>query len=144
MKEDERIWAVKALLFEYVKSPSLRHIRDPHFVTKLAQDIVKRIDREKSAVGCWIPIEDLRQFLNQMPGPRLTTTDVAQRLRVLEDEGHHEYPREEFQAGCLALYDKEKVEGTELPAIIGLLRDHVEHEEEQPHRVAGDASTDAR
>jgi hypothetical protein len=69
MREDERIWAVKELLFDYVKSPSLRHIRDPHSVTKLAQEIVKRVDRGnsiwrkwdgqreivlKSAVGCWI------------------------------------------------------------------------------------------
>ena len=43
MREDERVWDVKELLFEYVKSPSLRHIRDPHALTRLAQEIVKRI-----------------------------------------------------------------------------------------------------
>jgi len=95
MREDERIWAVKELLFDYVKSPSLRHIRDPHSLIKLAQEIVRRIDRGnaiwkkwdgqrevllKSAIGCWIPVEDMRDFLNRMPGPPLTTTDVAQRL----------------------------------------------------------------
>lgn len=98
---DERIWAIKYLLFDYVKSPSLRHIRDPHSVTKLAQEIVKRIDRGnaiwgkwdgqrevvlKSAVACWIPIEDMRDFLNRMPGPPLTITDVAQRLKAFEEE----------------------------------------------------------
>jgi hypothetical protein len=41
------------------------------------------------------------------------------------------YPDEELQPGCLALYEKEKAEGTELPAIVGQLRDHVEHEEER-------------
>jgi hypothetical protein len=42
-----------------------------------------------------------------------------------------DYAQEEFQPGCLALYEKEKAEGTELPAIIGLLRDHVDREEQR-------------
>jgi hypothetical protein len=82
MKDDERVWAVKELLFDYIKSPSLRHIRDPHAVSRLAHEIVRLIDRGnsiwqkcdgqrevllKSAVGCWIPIADLRDFLNRMP-----------------------------------------------------------------------------
>jgi hypothetical protein len=148
MREDERNWAVKELLFDYVKSPSLRHIRDPHSLTKLAQEIVRRIDRGnsiwgkwdgqrevllKSAVGCWIPVEDLRGFLNQMPGPPLTMTDVVQRLKAFEDEEYYAYPKEELQPDCLALYEKEKAVGTELPAIIGLLRDHLEREEERLH-----------
>ena len=148
MADDERVWAVRELLFDYVKSPSLRHIRDPHSVIKLAQEIVRRIDRGnsiwrmwdgqrevllKSALGCWVPIEDLRDFLSRMPGPALTITDVAQRLRAFEDEEYHAYPKEELRAGCLALYEKEKAASTELPAIIGLLRDHVEREEERLH-----------
>ncbi len=60
----------------------------------------------------------------------LTTTDVAQRLKAFEDE-LSTYPDDELQAGCLALYEKEKAEGTELPAFIGQLRDHVEREEER-------------
>ncbi|MEO3430701.1 hypothetical protein AAFN88_17740 [Pelagibius sp. CAU 1746] len=147
MAEDERIWDVKRLLFEYVKSPSLRHLRDPHSIHKLARDIVKAIDRgnsiwtkwdgqrevvAKAAVPCWIPVEDLRDFLNRLPGPQLTTTDVEQRLRAFEEEDHFfELPNEELQAGCLALYEQEKTQGTELPAIIGLLRDHIEREEER-------------
>ena len=146
MREDERIWTVKELLFDHVKSPSLRHIRDPHSLTRLAQEIVRRIDRGnsiwrkwdgqrevllKSAVACWIPIEDLCDFLNRMPGPHLTTTDVAQRLKAFEEEEYFSYPNEELQLGCLALYEREKAGGTELPAIIGLLRDHVEREEER-------------
>lgn len=146
MTEDERVWAIKELLFDYVKSPSLRHIRDPHSIVRLAQDIVRRIDRGnsiwrkwdgqrevllKSAIGCWIPVEDMRDFLNGMPGPRLTTTDVAQRLRAFEEEEYYAYPKEELQPGCLAIYETEKAAGTELPATIGLLRDHVEREEER-------------
>lgn len=145
MRDDERVWTVKELLFDYVKSPSLRHIRDPHSVNRLAQEIVRRIDRGnsiwrkwdgqrevllRSAVGCWIPIEDMRDFLNRMPGPPLTTADVAQRLKAFEDE-EHAWPDEELQPGCLALFEHEKAEGTELPAIIQLLRDHLEREDER-------------
>jgi hypothetical protein len=145
MTEDERVYAVKEILFDYVKSPSLRHIRDPHSVSRLAREIVTRIDRGnsiwrkwdgqrevllKSAVPCWIPIEELRDFLNGMPGPSLTTTDVAQRLKAFEEECS-DYSQEEFQSGCLALYEKEKALGTALPAIIGLLRDHVNQKEER-------------
>lgn len=145
MSEDERVWAVKELLFDYVKSPSLRHIRDPYSVSRLAQAIVKCVDRGnsiwrkwdgqrefvlRSALGCWIPVEDLRSFLNDMPGSSLTKTDVAERLKALEEE-QHEYPNDDLQAGCLALYEKEKAEGTELVAIIRLLRDYAEGEEER-------------
>jgi hypothetical protein len=146
MREDERIWAVKELLSDYVKSPSLLHIRDPHSIIRLAQEIVRRIDRGnsiwrkwdgqretvlKSAIGCWIPIEDLRDFLNRMSGPQLTSNDVSQRLKAFEDEDYTSYPNEDLRGGCLAIYDKERGEGTELPAIIGLLREHVENEEER-------------
>ena len=137
MREDERIWAVKELLFDYLKSPSLRHIRDPHSLIRLAQEIVRGIDhgnsiwrkwdgqREvllKSAVGCWIPIEDLREFLNGMPGPQLTKTDVAERLRAFEEEEYFSYPKDELQAGCLELYEEEKAEGTELRPSLGSSR----------------------
>jgi hypothetical protein len=49
--EDECFWAVKNLLFDYVKSPSPRHIRDPDSVTRLAAEIVKQIDRGNSDSG---------------------------------------------------------------------------------------------
>jgi len=145
MKDDERVWTVRELLSDYVKSPSLRHIRDPYSVNRLAQEIIRRLDRSnsiwrkwngprevllKSAIGCWIPVEALRDFLNEMPGPALTRTDVAERLKAFEVE-EHEYPDDDLQSGCLALYEKENAEGTELPAIIGLLRDHIEREDER-------------
>lgn len=51
-------------------------------------------------------------------------------MRAFEDEGYFSYPQEELQLGCLTIYEREKAMGTELPAIVGLLRDHVESEEE--------------
>ncbi len=146
MREDDRAWSVKDLLSDYVRSPSLRHIRDPHSLHKLALEIVKFLDRGhsiwtkwdgqrelllKSAACCWIPVADLREFLNRLPGPQLTLTDVTQRLAALEEEDPYSYSKEELQPGCLAIYEKEKADGTELPAIIGLLRNHVQQEEER-------------
>jgi hypothetical protein len=145
MREDERISDVKGLLFNYVRSPSLRHIRDPHSLHRLAIDIVKRLDRGnsawkkwddqreallKSAMPCWIPVDALRDYLNGMSGPALTRADVSGRLKAAQEE-QYEFPDEELQAGCLALYEREKAEGTELPAIIQVIRDHLEREEER-------------
>ncbi len=87
----------------------------------------------KSAALCWIPIEDLLAFLNELPGPPLTKTDVAQRLRAFHEEPYDPYPNEDLQAGCLALYELEKAEGTELPAIVGALQEFLEPEEQRLH-----------
>ncbi len=82
MTEDECIWAVKELLFDYVKSPSPRHISDPRSMIKLAQEIVRRIDRGnaiwrnwdgqrevllKSALPCWIGVGSLRFSQRSIP-----------------------------------------------------------------------------
>lgn len=146
MPDDDRLQAIRRLLFNYARSPSLRHVRDPHTITILANEIMRVVNGRNSiwrkwdeqrevlvkfAVGCWIPLEDLRAFLNELPGPVLTITDVAQRMRAFEDEDYFSYPKEALQPGCLTIYEREKAAGTELPAIIGLLRDHVEGEEER-------------
>jgi hypothetical protein len=49
--DSERIYAVTSMLFEYVKSPSLKHLRDPHSVQKLAREIVTAVDRASSDLG---------------------------------------------------------------------------------------------
>jgi hypothetical protein len=100
--EDDRIYGVQRLLADYVRSPSLRHIRDPLYLRKLAREIVKTVDRGNSiwtkwdgqrevllrkALRCWVPTSDLRDALNLLPGPKLTNTDVEQRrLQMEEDE----------------------------------------------------------
>jgi hypothetical protein len=144
MSADKRLNAVRELLYEYTRSPSIQHIKDPYSLDVLAQRIMRTVEgpntmwrrwnepREvllKAAATCWIPTEDLRDFLNEMEGSPLTNTDVAQRLRAYIEEDYSPYPREELREGCLALYEKEKAAGTELPAIVGAIQEFAEKEE---------------
>jgi hypothetical protein len=147
--DNDRIYSVTSKLMDYVRSPSLRHIRDPHSPQKLAREIVQSLDRvgsvwskwegkreefAKAASWCWIPTDDLLTFLNRLPGPVLTRTDVVQRLRAFWEEPWATYPNEDLKAGCLVLYESEKEKGTELPAIVGALQEHIELEEERLRR----------
>ncbi|MDE5465968.1 hypothetical protein [Bradyrhizobium sp. CSS354] len=151
--DSDRQYAVARLLFDYVKSPSLRHLRDPHSVHKLARDIVTTVDRAgsvwskwdaqreevaKAAAPCWIPTEDLLASLNNLPGPQLTKTDVEQRLRAIWEEPYTSYPNEDLKEGCRALYLAEKALGTEMRAIIGMLQEHLEREDERLRREQED------
>jgi hypothetical protein len=146
MVHDARVDVIRDLLTDYVKSPSLRHIRDPYSLNKLTTEIIRKLDRGNpiwrkwnepreaillSAIKCWVPIDDLRDYLNEIDGPRLTGTDVAQRLREFQEQPFAEYPKEDLQQGCLILFEKEKAAGTELPAIIGALQEYVEREEQR-------------
>jgi hypothetical protein len=149
MGEEDAIYAVMSALSDYVKSPSLRHIRDQYMLRKLAYGIVRGLlqrsrvwkkwegEREpflRAAANCWIPVEDMRTFLNGLPGPSLTQTDVTERLRAFHEEPYEKYPNPDLQAGCLAFYAVEKAEGTEMAAIAGALRDYIEREEERLNR----------
>ena len=114
--ENERHHAVRRLLYNYVQSPSLRHLRDANALSKVVREIVEAIDHRttlwrkweghrepflKSAAACWIPIQDLLDFLNGLPGPQLTKTDVEQRLRSFYEEPFEHYPNKEVRSGCL-------------------------------------------
>ena len=85
----------------------------------------------QAAAPCWIPPEDLQAFLNTLPGPALTRTDIEQRLRAIWEEPHTTYPKDELKEGCRALYHAEKAQGTEMRAIIGALQEQIEREEER-------------
>ena len=60
--------------------------------------------------------------------------DVTQRLRAIYEEAYGHYPNEEVKASCLALYEAEKAQGTEMPAIIGAIQEHIELEEDRLSR----------
>jgi hypothetical protein len=141
---------VRRLLFRYVESPSLRHIRDPKQIDRLAEEILSAVDRTpsvwakwdaargellKAAAKTWIPIENLAVFLNGLPGPHLTQTDVVQRLRAFQEEPYADlYPDERVKDACLARYAAELEAGTELPAIVGALQEFAVEEEERLDR----------
>ena len=145
MREDDRTREIVRIFTDHTKSASLRHIRDSDAILRLADEIIKKLDRGnpiwrkwegpretliKSVTICWVPIDDLREHLNRMSGPHLTLTDVEQRLSAAQDE-QWEFPNEDLKAGCLELYGRETALGTELPAIIGALRRHVEGEQDR-------------
>lgn len=144
MLENDRILHVRDLLKEHVSSPSLAHIRDPHALLAIARRIVdslhrgKRIwqkwegDREvfvRSALGCWIPLEALKDYLNQLPGAPLTSTDIIQRMKNLAEQSYLSSPNEKLRAACLAIFEEEQAIGTELPATVGKIADFVHREE---------------
>jgi len=81
----------------------------------------------RMAVGCWIPADDLRMALNRLPGPPLTRTDVTQRMLEMEEE-QSTYSHDDLKAGCLAIYEEEKAQGTDIAAIASRLRIHIEDE----------------
>jgi hypothetical protein len=134
---------VRSLIARYVNERPIAQIRDWFGLATLSRQVIEALEAEfsiwrkwslpreafaKSAVGCWIPLEDLRAFLNEMPGPSLTPTDVAQRLRAFSEEGCEE-PNPDLKDACLAVYAAEKSEGTELAATIARLREFVDAEE---------------
>lgn len=141
---------MRRLLLQYLESPSLRHLRDPKQVDRLAEKIVSTIDRSsplwekwdaargellKASAKTWIPIEDLVAFLNSLPGPRLTQTDVVQRLRAFQEEPYSDlYPDDRVKDACLALYTAEVEAGTGLTAVIGALQEFADEEERRLDR----------
>ncbi len=140
MYYDQRNESVRQLLRDYASSPSLRHLRDPGVIERLAVRIVKRLDEVGSvwkkwigareqilgdALECWIPTADMLDFLNSLPGPALTTTDLEQRMRTMVDKEYIGVPDDDLRDECLEIYRAERSAGTEMPAIIGRLSEYV-------------------
>lgn len=137
------VHTVKRLLLIYLQSPSLRHLRHETSVNQLAATIVKELEPQPSlwkkwtvdrqavverAAGCWVPLPDLTQFLNSLAGPRLTKTDVSERLKHEEDQQYMQ-PREEFRTGCESVYRQDKHDGSEFFATVCRVRAHLEQEQ---------------
>jgi hypothetical protein len=73
--ENDRLYAVASKLADYVKSPSLWHIRDPHSLHKLAKAIVQAVDRASSIWGKWEgPREELAKAAALLRDQRDTAT----------------------------------------------------------------------
>ena len=144
MSDDFRIRIVREALDKHVASPSLDHIRDAAMLDRLAADIVTELFRGdpiwrkwdltretflRRAIPCWIPIEDLTAFLNEIEGPILTTTDVQSRMDRMCEDRFETYPSPSKRDFCLAIYNAEKARGTELAAIVQRIDDRCAEEE---------------
>lgn len=150
MFDCQRHAEVGRLLLRHFGSRSLRHIRDPRQVDRLVEEIVAAVDRTsplwgkwdavrgeilRASAKTWIPIDDLVVFLNGLPGPGLTRTDVTQRLRAFQEEPYADlYPDERVKDACLAVYALELQAGTEWPAIVGALQEFADQEERRIDR----------
>ena len=75
--ENDRIYAVASRLADYIKSPSLRHIRDPHSLHKLAKEIVQAVDRASSIWGKW---EGPREELAKAAAPCWDKSDCRRKF----------------------------------------------------------------
>lgn len=146
MEEDHRLGEIKRQLHSFTKSPSLKHIRDPYSIARLAGEILAAVDRKsgpwhkwdstreaivKAAAPTFIPVGDLRDCLNALPGAQLTMTDVAQRLKAIQEDGYGLYPTPALEATCREIFVRERELGTELIAIIFLLEEIVETKREE-------------
>jgi hypothetical protein len=147
--ESDRSYAVLSKLADYVRSPSLQHIRDPNQLQKLARDIVRILDRAgsvwtkwegtredviKAASPCWIPDDDLHKHLNFLPGPPLTLCQAAVASSLGRTVGN--LPRRRTQ-GWLPCPLRSR--SGAFIAIVGAIREHIELEEERLRREREDA-----
>lgn len=129
-----RATTVQRILRKYLTSPSLRHIRDQRSMELVSMEIVEALDGQngvwqkwngvrgdfmEAALECWIPEDDFLAFLNSLPGPPLTMTDLVQRKRAMEEDEYKGRPEPELRDACRAIYSEELASGTELAAIVG-------------------------
>jgi hypothetical protein len=133
MTYDDRASDIRALLWEHAH-PALRGM-DRDRIAKLAEQILRiatdrglwtkwgpgREEIAERAANLWIPLDDLQEALNALPGPALTRVDVEQRIRGFRENHHGSYPNAELEAETLAAFAEEKARGTEFIAVLGYL-----------------------
>lgn len=139
MNEDH-VHVVRRIVAEYVRCPSLRHVRDFHNLDKVSKEIVSALDRDygiwrkwdgtkdqvaKLSLGTWVPLADLVAFLNTLPGPKVTKTDVQQRILALEAQ-ECMGQEDEFREACEAFYRQEVSQGTDMVATLMALQELLE------------------
>jgi hypothetical protein len=139
MRDDERLHDVIRMLYEYSARPPLKFPSEAE-IPKIGCKILDAAygpkslwtkwdkDREEiigRAVDVWVPMDDLLDALNTLPGEKLTATDVDQRLYALRNEhgGYSRGPDEAIKEASFTAYDEEKAKGTEFIAILGSLEE---------------------
>jgi hypothetical protein len=135
MTYDDRASNIRALLWEHAH-PALRSM-DRDRIAKLAEQIMRiatdrglwtkwgsnREEIAERAANLWIPLDDLREALNALPGPALTRVDVEQRIRDFREKQYGSYPKAEVEAETLAAFAEEKARGTEFIAVLDYLEE---------------------
>lgn len=154
MTNDERVARIRTLLWDHAH-PTLRRMERDR-IGQLAEQVLRvTIDRglwskweqnreelAERAACVWVPLDDLQEALNTLPGPKLTTVDVEQRIREIREKPYgSSYPNQELEAEALAVFASEKVKGTEFIAILGHLEEwqlgaeeHLRHKRDREHR----------
>ena len=136
MSDDPRPYEIRRLLYQHSR-PTLKAM-DDDTIAKLAKEILNIADGSDSpwtkwgkerneiarrAADLWVTMEDVQSALNGLPGPRLTSTDVEQRIRAIREEEYRGGLDEATKTDCLTEYAREKDTGTEFIAILGYLED---------------------
>lgn len=136
MAQYDRRSEVRTLLWQHAH-PTLRSM-DFMRISKLTDEIVEIMDHRsvwtkwgkdreeiaRRAADMCIPMEDLREALNAMPGPELTKVDVEQRIRDIREAPYGSgYPPDSLAAESFAVFAEEKAKGTEFIALLGYMED---------------------
>lgn len=152
MSDDRRIEIVaKILADKYYQA----HFNAPH---SMARIILAALDEralvakwegarqkfleEHDVSECWIPQQDVVDYLNKLPGKPVTVADL--RAFLVEVYEYHNKPDHDDQVDCLRVYSREKEAGTDLSGIVKAIQDEVltpayekeaeEHEREKQAR----------
>jgi hypothetical protein len=91
--ENDRFYAVISKIADYIKSPSLRHIRDPRNFQKLAKEIIQSVDRAEARCGAsgkdaGKRSQRLRHAVRYLPmiGQSVVADDGVLRFRLIGGE----------------------------------------------------------
>jgi hypothetical protein len=107
----------------------------------VAQRIIRELDRRtstkwneprvallKSAQECWIPHDELLNWLNALAGESLTVTDLGARMADMSP-GPYSYRfadgEPDNRADCIRVYHREKSAGTAIDAMLQTIHDEV-------------------
>ncbi len=136
MAEDDRIHEIMRMLYVFSARPPLKFPSEaeiPQIARRLFEAArgpkslwtkwsKERDDIAQRAAEVWVPLEDLREALNMLPGEALTATDVEQRIIALRQEagGFGHGPDDTLKEESFKAYGEERTKGTEFIAALGL------------------------
>ena len=135
MSDEEKLRDIVRMLQHYSARPPLKFPSEAE-IPALAKKILQAVrgptsiwtkwtdDREevaKRAADLWVPLDDLREALNKLPGEKLTPVDVEQRVNTLRYSDYSRGPDNDLKEESFAAFAGEKANGTEFIAILGWL-----------------------